>query len=168
MKRQKKAFTAKNWKLKTISAIIIIASLSTGCNLARRIAEVPVQTIVEVIETLVPIILPPDSTAIVALLECDSLNQVIIRQLSESKSSKVSTSVALVDNTFSYSATIAKDTVYLRRKDSIITREVPVIQEVPYYVNQPKKWQKWLMWFGALSIIGGLVGAVIKLKKFFI
>lgn len=54
------------------------------------------------------------------------------------------------------------DTLYISKTDSV-PKPYPVIQEVPAKMS---KWQKWLMWLGLFTLLGGIVWVAVKVRRF--
>ena len=73
-----------------------------------------------VVERLIPVTIPADSAWLYALMECDSLNNIVIKQLSESKTKNTQTSYTLTQTgkqaLLNYTAQTRPDTVYLKEK----------------------------------------------------
>lgn len=122
-----------------------IAIMLAGCKGAQQLPSIPVVPInykEKIVERLVPVVNPQDSVNLMALLECNEQNQVVLAQLSEEKSRRLLSSFSLRNNQFTYKAKTARDTVYVPAKDSIVYREVPIPVEVPVEVNKITVWQK--------------------------
>ncbi len=120
---------------------------------------VPVQSIREhrsterIVDTITRTI--QDSALIQALLECDSLGQVWIRELTTENGRLLNQNLSLKDNLLRVKAQIEQeqrmrqeisaDTVYLRI-------EVPVPVEKEKVVYRMRAWQKWLLWAGVFYL----------------
>lgn len=116
----------------------------TACAGSRQsvspITEVPIQYKEKIVERLVPVELPADSAIIAALFACDSTNQVYLKELSENKTGGQSNS-GFKDGKLTYKLIIKHDTVFVRAKDSLIYKEIPVKIPVEVRVNFLSKWQ---------------------------
>ncbi len=130
--------------MKEIKFLLIGLFFITACKTAKMPTVKPVQVQYKerVVERLVPIEMPGDSSAIQALFECDSLNNVIMKELTEEKTKRVESKVSFSDGLLSYKTIVKRDKAYLPSKDSIVYQEVPVEVPVPVEVNKLTKWQK--------------------------
>lgn len=144
----------KTWKHIVLSMVILL-TIASCRNQRDLVQEVPVETKEKIVERMVPVEVPADSSAIEALLECDSTNQVILKKLEEAKTKNMETAFTLDSGLFSYKAKVSRDTVYLPARDSIIEREVPVKVEVPVEVNKLTTWQK--IWIKAGRVFAGVL-----------
>lgn len=88
---------------------ILILILFVGC----KSHKTQVRTVEKRTTTLVPYALPADSSYIEAYFECDSLNNVILRELDEAKTRKVSTQYKYSDGLLKYYTIFLHDTIYL-------------------------------------------------------
>lgn len=152
-------------KLANIKIIILlIALLSISCASKHEVKQVPVKTEITYVEKLVPVELPADSSAVIALFKCDSTNNVILQQLEESKSKRVVTNYSLRDGRFIYKTITIRDTVFLPSKELVITEQKPVIIEKTTIENKLKLWQKILIWFG-VGFIVYIISRIVKIIK---
>lgn len=133
---------------------ILSIFLLAACVPKRNVREIPVLTRVEIKPRLVPVKIPDDSAMMRARFECDSMNRVRLMEISQLKSSNVSSSSTYddVSQTISYKALFQPLPANIVANDSIVYREVPI--EVPYEtkVNILFWWQKVLMWLGAAFV----------------
>lgn len=138
--------------IKIFSLVIIV--LMMGCKTSRPlIQEVPIQYKEKIVERLIPVELPVDSANILALFECNDLNQVIMKELTEVKSKRIQSLFSFNAGQLKYNFKSALDTVYLPAKDSIVSRDVPVIVNVPGpEVNKLTKWQSTQIMAGRLLL----------------
>ena len=129
--------------MKNLLFILLLSIIAFSCRSRPEAIVLQGEVKEKVVERLVPYALPEDSTRLVALLECDSLNQVIIKELSEVKSGKIQSGLSLTGGIFDYSTYHPPDTVYVPAKDSIIyIRDLyPVYVEMPIEVNKLTKLQ---------------------------
>lgn len=129
--------------------LIGLASCSTQKPL---VTEVPIQYKEKIVERLVPVTVPADSSALFALFECDSANQVIIKDLNETKSKLMQSQVYFQAGKLSYKVKTVRDTVYVPSKETVISKEVPVKVEVIKEVNKLTAWQRGQMHIGRLFL----------------
>lgn len=142
--------------------IIILAFITLGCSTSKHVSQVPIETIIEIRERLVPIQLPVDSSSLKALFECDSLNRVILKELDESKSSGLQSQFKFHDSELLYKVKTIRDTFYVKITDTIIDREIPVKTVEYVEVNKLTKWQVIQIW---VCRILGLLAIIIILAK---
>lgn len=158
--------------MRNIAYLIIIVLSLGACSSSRKaksnLIQVPVMEKIQVNNRLVPVYIPPDSATIKALFECDSLNNVRLKELTELKSSSATTDFTFQNNTLRYKADFKRDSVRVQVRDSIIEREVPVEVPVPYEVNILTGWQWFQIWLG--RILGGLLLIFVgfKIAKIFL
>ena len=142
---------------------LILATISTvllmGCKPQQR---VPVQTVERKVTTLVPYRLPGDSVLMQAKFECDSTNNVLLKQLAESKTG-MTTGYEFENSTLSYSAKTARDTIYIPQDSIIIEQEIPVLLEVPKIEYRQTYWQRIRSTIGDLALIFLLIFSLFKL-----
>lgn len=149
-----------------IIGIIVMASYFTGCKALPK----PKPTITDSISTdekylqvdkLTAVSIPGDSLTFKAILECDSLNQLLIRSVYELKSDRMNTAFNLDKGVLTYKAKTTPDVVYVKSTDrwyyinKHLTRTVTITRTVPAPVN---KWG-FLDWVGLLSLFV-LVGLI--------
>lgn len=88
-----------------------------GCKgIERGVTEKEIVRIVEK-ETLVPFANPADSLTLTALLECDSMSNILIRELDEYKSDRFSTRLSVNKGQIEYRIKKSNDTVYVPVKE---------------------------------------------------
>lgn len=137
-------------------ALIILLMVVPLANCTRKASiqqMPPVVSNTTIREKLTPVALAPDSSYIQMLLSCDSLNQVYLKEITETKGQSVVTSFSLKDNKLQYKAKFIHDTVYIAGKDSISIIEIPVAVSTPVYINQLKWYQKTLIWGGLIALL---------------
>lgn len=145
--------------MKYILFILMIVSLAA----CRMLKYVPVETKTEIRERIVEVPVPADSSSIVALLECDSLNRVYIKRLSEKQTSNVTQSIKLKDNMLSVAFKSDPKDVKAIVKDSLVYKEVPYPVPGPTkYVYKMYWWQEMLMYIGILALIALLLIIIIN------
>lgn len=142
---------------------LLITVLPTACKSVEQSTGSNNEVVVLEKETLVPFAVPGDSLTLRALLECDSLNNVLIRSFSEDKSKNMSSSFSLENGIFSLQAKTHPDTVYLKQleKSKQLTKTITIRTEKTKYVRDLFYWSGIAAW---ISLIGFLA---IKLSKFF-
>lgn len=144
--------------------IILLASAICSC---RSVKYVPVESSADsvIIEKLVEVQLPPDSSTIRALLECDENGRVVLSWLdiANSKNAQAQLTIDSLGNLLAKMQT-KPDTVYLPSKEVTVTKEV----KVPYPVEKElTRWQQMKLELGgwafgiiiafALIIVGWLI-----------
>lgn len=144
--------------------IILLTSAIWSC---RSVKYVPVESSADsvVIEKLVEVQLPPDSSTIRALLECDENGRVVLSWLdiANSKNAQAQLTIDSLGNLLAKMRT-QPDTVYLPSKEVTVTKK----EKVPYPVEKElTRWQQMKIELGgwafgiiiafALIIVGWLV-----------
>lgn len=144
--------------------IILLTSAIWSC---RSVKYVPVENSADsvVIEKLVEVQLPPDSSTIRALLECDENGRVVLSWLdiANSKNAQAQLAIDSLGNLLAKMRT-KPDTIYKPSKEVTVTKEV----KVPYPVEKElTRWQQMKLELGgwafgiiiafALIIIGWIV-----------
>lgn len=146
--------------------VCIILLMSTICS-CRSVKYVPVENSADsvVIEKLVEVQLPPDSSTIRALLECDENGRVVLSWLdiANSKNAQAQLTIDSLGNLLAKMRT-QPDTIYKPSKEVTVTKEV----KVPYPVEKElTRWQQMKLELGgwafgiiiafALIIVGWLI-----------
>lgn len=112
--------------------IILLTSAIWSC---RSVKYIPVESSADsvVIEKLVEVQLPPDSSTIRALLECDENGKVVLSWLdiANSKNAQAQLAIDSLGNLLAKMRT-QQDTIYLPSKEVTVTKEV----KVPYPVEK--------------------------------
>ena len=144
--------------------IILLTSAIWSC---RSVKYVPVENSADsvVIEKLVEVQLPPDSSTIRALLECDENGRVVLSWLdiANSKNAQAQLTIDSLGNLLAKMRT-QPDTVYLPSKEVTVTKK----EKVPYPVEKElTRWQQMKLELGgwafgiiitaALIIVGWIV-----------
>lgn len=144
--------------------IILLTSAIWSC---RSVKYVPVESSADsvVIEKLVEVQLPPDSSTIRALLECDENGRVVLSWLdiANSKNAQAQLAIDSLGNLIAKMRT-KPDTVYLPSKEVTVTKK----EKVPYPVEKElTRWQQMKIELGgwafgiiitaALIIVGWLI-----------
>lgn len=137
-----------------------------------RTKYVPVESKADsvVVEKLVEVQLPPDSSTIRALLECDENGRIVLAWLdiANSRNAQAQLTIDSLGNLLAKMRT-QQDTVYLPYKEVTVTKEV----QVPYPVEKElTRWQKlcinvggWAIGIVIITILVVVGIMVYKLKK---
>ena len=161
----------KNFKTALkILLTVFTAVLLVACKTQKPQAQVQIKTIEKEVEKLVPYALPPDSTTINALFECDSLNQVRLKELKELKAKGLQSNFYFNNGLLQYKLKQPPDTIYVPGKDRYIYQEVPVEVPVEVIVYKQTDWQIVCGWFGKvfMGLLGiGLIMLLLKWKRLF-
>lgn len=154
--------------MKWIYCIILITALGS----CRSVKYVPVESTADsiVVEKLVEVQLPPDSSTIRALLECDENGKVVLSWLdiANSRNAKAQLTIDSLGNLLAKMKT-QPDTIYKPSREVTVTKEV----KVPYPVaKELTRWQQMKLELGGwtfgiiitavLIIIGWLVYKLLK------
>ena len=151
--------------------LLIISLFATTALVCCKTTQQPVVTVPieykeRIVERLVPVELPVDSANILALFECNDLNQVIMKELTEVKSKRIQSLFSFNAGQLKYSAKTDLDTVYVKGKDIYIYRDVPVYINVPGpEVNVLTKWQSTQIMGGRLFFGIILAFGIYKLVR---
>ena len=101
-----------------------------------------------------------------AKFECDSTNNVLLKQLTESKSG-MNTGYEFSNGTLEYSAHKQLDTIWLPSDSIIIERDIPVMVEVPVIEYRQTKWQIFRTTVGDIALAAlALFGIWKVIKKY--
>jgi hypothetical protein len=146
------------------------AVLLVGCKTQQPQSQVQIKTIEKEVEKLVPYALPADSTTLAALFECDSLNRVQLKEMSEMKAKRLQSDFSFANGLLQYKLKQPPDTIYIPGKDRYIYQDVPVeiVKEVIVY--KQTDFQIVCGWFGKIfmGLIGiGLIVLFLKWKRLF-
>lgn len=133
--------------MKWIYCLFLISALWS----CRSVKYVPVESCADsiVVEKLVEVQLPPDSSTIRALLECDENGRVVLSWLdiANSKNAQAQLTIDSLGNLLAKMRT-QPDTVYLPSKEVTVTKEV----KVPYPVEKDlTRWQQMKLELGGWS-----------------
>jgi len=148
--------------------IALMAILIFGCKTqAPLINDVPIQYKERIVERMVPYKVNDDSLNMKALFECDSLNNVVMKQLTEAKSKGVASNFDFNAGLLNYHVVTVHDTIYIPGKEITITKDVPLRVEVPVEVNKLTAWQGAQIIAGRILLSAALVCGIwflIKMK----
>ncbi|MBN2747471.1 MAG: hypothetical protein JXR34_12155 [Bacteroidales bacterium] len=153
--------------MKKLIFLLFLISLMSCRTSGKLLKEVPVQTKIVVRERLVPVAIPADSSALTALFECDSLNQVQMKELHELKSKRVNTTTDFNQKTgtLNYSTQTIHDTIFTPATDSLVYQDKPYPVEVEKIVYEQTGVQKFLTILGGIALILLVIGVIIKFIK---
>ena len=158
----------KAYVMKWIYCLFLIFALWS----CRSVKYVPVESKADsvVVEKLVEVQLPPDSSTIRALLECDENGRVVLSWLdiANSKNAQAQLTIDSLGNLLAKMRT-QQDTVYLPSKEVTVTKK----EKVPYPVEKElTRWEKFRLDVGGyaiftvVTVILIVVGYMVyKLKK---
>ena len=155
-------------RLFDFTLIMLILSIGMCFMSCRSIKYVPIELKTDsiIVDRLIPVQLPADSSTIRALMECDENGRVILRWLdiANSKNAEAQLKIDSLGNLIAKMKT-KTDTVYLPSKTIRVTKTV----KEPYPVEKPlTKWQQFILRFGTPIIaIAGLylVSKIISIIK---
>ena len=136
--------------------LLIYALLS-----CRSVKYVPIESSADsvVVEKLVEVQLPPDSSTIRALLECDENGRVVLSWLdiANSKNAQAKLTIDSLGNLLAKMRT-QQDTIYLPSKEVTVTKEV----KVPYPVEKElTRWQQMKLELGGWAFVIFITAALI-------
>ncbi|MDD4217455.1 MAG: hypothetical protein PHZ24_08995 [Bacteroidales bacterium] len=117
----------------------------------------------KIVERLVPYALPSDSSEMQLRITCDSLNNVLISELSEYKTKGINSKLTVNNDRLVYKTVVNRDTVFIPVTDtftSFVHIEIPgkTVKE-----NNLTKLQLAQIWLARWYILIVLVGAVVFL-----
>ncbi|BBD46667.1 Hypothetical protein PEIBARAKI_6660 [Petrimonas sp. IBARAKI] len=146
--------------------IVFIAFLLLliGCKTKHPVIQVPVKTVERKVSTLVPIYIPGDSALLRTVFECDSLNNVLLKGISEQKGGNVGSTIRFKDGVMDYKADFKPDTVWLPSDTIYIEKDVPFLVKVPKVEYRQTKFQAIFFYIGLITAVALGVWLVIKLK----
>ena len=156
-----------------ILACIILAWLMTACKTPQPIVQTEVKEVVierEVRDTIVAIL--PDSASIKALLECDSVGNVLIKELEEVQGKNVSlqaqlkntnkgTALVIDCKQDSLEKVIARQEEQIKELKSNEQVETIEVKYIPDFV-------KWLAWIGVAAILYVLIRVALWVYREFV
>lgn len=151
--------------MKQLYIVALFILLLTGCKTATKVVEVPVRETVTVTDTLIEVKMVEDSVLLEALFYCDSLNVVRLSEIGELKTKGINSKFLFESQKLTYRLTTDRDPVFIPSKTIDRRVEVPIYIDVPGPIEyRTHKWQRWLMWLGALQSIGLAVWLLLKLR----
>lgn len=151
--------------MKRLIIIPVLLLLLLGCRCKQPAVQVPVKTLERKVTTLVPVAVPGDSTLLRAVFECDSLNNVILKQLDERKSKNMQSGFLFTNGKLNYKAETKPDTVYIPSDTIYLEKEIPVFKEIEKVEYRQTSWQVILGWIGKITLIMAVLWGGWKLIK---
>lgn len=147
-----------------LSAITFICLTLFSCKSPKPAVLPPAEYREIIVERLVPYALPADSTQFYALLACDSLYNVVLKEFSEYKSGRIESQLSLNQDTLSYNTYHPPDTVYVKVADSSRVEKIPYAVKVPVEVNKLTKFQSTQIKIAWGVEIAGLLYLIFGIK----
>jgi hypothetical protein len=100
------------WPKSRLSLVLLAAVLMVSCRTTKESTQSSDTSEYSYLkETVVPVAVPADSLTLKALFECDSLNNVLMRSLTENKTSNISSLLSFEKGVLSYTAVSKPDSV---------------------------------------------------------
>lgn len=139
--------------MKHLIYILFVFTFLTSCKVVEYVT-VPAESTIQIVDRYVEIEIPADSSTITALLACDSLNRVYIKELSKQGTSNVTQEVQLTDNVFTVDFWSNPPNASVQVRDTFIYQQVPYpVPGADKIVYQQSWWQTMLMWTGILALV---------------
>ena len=125
-----------------VIAALVLVGFFAGCKSKQPIVTASNNTVEKSVEKdkLTPVAIPGENTAFNALFECDSTNNVLLKNFNELKSKNMNSSFSFANGQLNYKAATQPDTVFIKSTDLwyyinrhitiTLERKVPVIKEV--------------------------------------
>lgn len=145
---------------------LCIILLTTAIWSCRSVKYVPVESSADsvVVEKLVEVQLPPDSSTIRALLECDENGKIVLSWLdiANSRNAQAQLTIDSLGNLLAKMRT-QPDTIYKPSKEVTVTKEV----KVPYPVEKElTRWQQIRLDVGGWSIVILCIAILLFIIRF--
>ncbi len=140
---------------------LILVLFLTGCKTPQPV----VQHTVTVKETLrdTTVIVEPDTASVKALLECDSLNQVVMKELDVVKGRKIAPQVKFRDRVLEITMPVDSEAVYFSWKERHkIESEKVTVTKVVKEKYKPPWYKKALSWIGGVCLVVLLISFKFK------
>lgn len=137
----------------------------SACKMHKPIVQVPVKTVERKVTTLVPVYIPGDSAIVSAYFECDSLNNVLLKEISEQKSKNIATKFNFSNGELNYSAETKPDTVYISSDTVYIEKEIPLEIEIPLVEYRQTKFQNTFYIIGLIATAIFIVFIITEIKN---
>lgn len=145
--------------------IVVAVLLIAGCKARQPVVTMPPAKHTERKTTqLIPLYIPADSAVLRAYFECDSLNNVLLKQLSENKSERMSSEVDFKNGQLNYKAKAQPDTVYLPSDSVFIEKEVPYPVEVDKIEYRQTRLQRILYIIGIIATTATVVWLITRFR----
>lgn len=153
-------------KLQTITLMAFAALLFAGCRTQQPVIEyvdsVRVKERVVHRDSIVQV--PADSAVFSALLECDSLNSVVMQELANKPGTETKIQYRYIRDTFRLSATVDSQRIYLAWKERHVTDTKRKTRVVTETITEKPTWMIVMSWIGiALSAVA-LIIFLLKIK----
>jgi hypothetical protein len=168
----KKRKKLKGWQPVKMGLVLLVVLFGVGCKSQKPMVQSSEGSHIEVIRTevekLVPYALPADSVTLQALLECDSTNKVLLRQISNKTSKGFTTDYSFEKGILSLAAHRERDTIYLPAKEKEESKTL--LQQSETHTQQVEKTlplAKFFWWSGLASWMLLVVFVTRKLTKHF-
>lgn len=165
----------KNWKgLSGVFTAVLIVTIALFIQSCRPMKEVNnTQAIrTEIVREVVrdtTVTIEPDRATVKALVECDSVGNVLLKQIAAYEAGKhvKPPQVDILDNVLTATAEVDSISIYLILKDRYVERsDTSASQEIKIVeVNRLTGWQKFRLWFGNLALILLPIVVYLKFKK---
>jgi len=136
-----------------------------SCNRHSMPQQVPVKSTEKIRERLIPVPVPGDSSLLIALFACDSLNNVYLKLISEQKGESIESSASFENGLLKYKTVINHDTLYIPVTDTLYITYVPITIEEPVETNKLSWWQNLLVWCGVLLLLWMAFKIISYIKK---
>lgn len=135
-----------------LNLILLVMLLLAGCRTATPpvIAEVKTEKATRIVDTMVKVV--PDSSILKALLDCDSLGRVHMKQISEMQLKGIGLDVKIEGNSLSVKAK-GKDAEKVRIRSDTVYREKPIRVPYPVETNKITSWQWLQIWVGRIACL---------------
>ena len=165
-------------ELKIARAILIVLgamsmlSYFSGCKSTRPIVENTDSTVEMYIERdkLVAVAIPGESANMTAIFECDSLNNVLLKNIDELKSKNMNSAFSFVNGQLSYKAVSEPDSAFIKTTDrwhtihkhtkkTITINKTTVVKVKDFYW----KFGVWAFWLSLLALIAYAIYRLSKL-----
>ena len=149
-------------------SLLIFCMVIFSCKTKQPAVVPPAEYKEKIVERMVTYQVPADSTQLYALLACDSLNNVILKEYSEYKSKGIESQFSLSQNRLSYNTYKQSDTVYVKVADTTRVSKIPYAVEVPVKINELTKFQSFqirVAWIAETIILCLVVFGVVRYKN---
>ncbi|MDY0104400.1 MAG: hypothetical protein RBS07_15800 [Lentimicrobium sp.] len=140
--------------------------VATGCRELQPVVKTQTVEVEVIKERLVPVVMPADSTQLFLRLKCDSLNNVLLEEISELKSDNVTTSFKLIDNKLVYKTKTVHDTVFIPVVDTFYSKIIET-QKVETLKKTKLGWLSKVGIFYLSTILAGLLVFLYNVYKKF-
>lgn len=148
---------------------ILLLLLLAGCAVQHTPVTTDTVTVTREMVRDSLVIIPPDSAWLKAWFECDSMNQVVMTELEESKGKTIRQEAVFESSgAITINARVDSQAIYLAWKErhdtATITNTVIKTVEVEKVVRKTPAWLLWLAGLGAGAIVIMIILVVIMQK----